>query len=58
LFHADVAKVDLDVSMLQKYISMLWMLFANVVDVCASMLQMLQHYFSILQMLCFDVADI
>jgi hypothetical protein len=32
---------------------MLWMLFANVVDVCASMLQMLQHYFSMLQT--FDV---
>jgi hypothetical protein len=44
--------------MLQKYISMLWMLFANVVNVYALMLQMLQDYFSMLQMLCFDVADI
>jgi hypothetical protein len=39
VFHFDVAKVDLDVAMLQKQISMLRMLFSNVADVILDMLQ-------------------
>jgi hypothetical protein len=33
VFHVDVVKVNLNVAMLQKHISMLQVLFSNVVDV-------------------------
>jgi hypothetical protein len=53
VFRVDVAKVDLDVSVL-------WMLIPDVATICFQMLQMLQlflAYFFMLQTLILDVAD-